>query len=115
MEFNGQLLDTVVCPPSLENVPDAYAVWIVGESMVPRFKPGETAWVHPNRPARRGNDVVIQLNPDHEGDPPEGYVKEYVTQTPSRLIVKQYNPEKEIEFERHDVKSIHVIIGTLWG
>nr|prf phage 16-3 repressor ORF C [Sinorhizobium meliloti] len=51
--FNGSVLDYVDCPPSLENVPNAYAVYIDGESMVPRFRPGETVWVHPTKPPPR--------------------------------------------------------------
>jgi len=107
--FNGELIDTVMCPPGLENVPDAYAVFVSGESMSPRFRPGETVWVHPGRPPRRGDDVVVQLHvPD--GDPPEGYIKEFVSWTPTRLVLRQFNPDREIEFEREQVKTVHVIV-----
>ncbi|QWY83251.1 repressor protein C [Rhizobium phage RHph_X2_25] len=116
--FNGSVLDYVDCPPSLENVPEAYAVYIDGESMVPRFRPGETVWVHPTRPARRGDDVVVQVHreSDDDGAPPRGFVKEFVGWTSNKLVLQQYNPDKKIEFTREQVVSVHPIIlaGKYW-
>lgn len=109
--FNGSIIDYVVCPPSLENVAGAYAVYIDGESMYPRFKPGETAWVHPGKPARRGDDVIVQIHPP-EGDdsPPWGYVKELKGWAGNRLILTQHNPAIDIEFDRQEVITIHPIV-----
>lgn len=116
--FNGSVLDYVDCPPSLENVPNAYAVYIDGESMAPRFRPGETAWVHPTKPARRGDDVVVQIHRDQEddGEPPRGFVKEFVGWTSSKLLLHQYNPDRQIEFTREQVVSVHPIVlsGKYW-
>lgn len=116
--FNGSVLDYVDCPPSLENVPNAYAVYIDGESMAPRFRPGETAWVHPTKPARRGDDVVVQIHRDRDDDgaPPRGFVKEFVGWTSSKLVLHQFNPDRKIEFTREQVVSVHPIIlsGKYW-
>lgn len=116
--FNGSVLDYVDCPPSLENVPNAYAVYIDGESMVPRFRPGETVWVHPTKPPRRGDDVVVQIHRDEEdqGEPPRGFVKEFIGWTANKLVLRQYNPDKKIEFTRQQVVSAHPIIlaGKYW-
>ncbi len=68
-----------------------------------RFKPGQLAWVNPNLSARIGDDVIVQLRPHDEHDTPEGFIKELVKRTPSKLIVKQYNPEMEISFEQAEV------------
>ncbi|MBD9542906.1 helix-turn-helix transcriptional regulator [Ensifer sp. ENS04] len=116
--FNGSVLDYVDCPPSLENVPNAYAVYIDGESMSPRFRPGETVWVHPTKPARRGDDVVVQIHRERDdtGDPPRGFVKEFVGWTSSKLLLHQFNPDKAVEFMREQVLSVHPIIlsGKYW-
>lgn len=108
--FNGSVLDWVVCPPSLEGVPGAYAVYIDGESMSPRYRPGETVWVHPHKPARRGDDVIVQIRPDDEGDPPNGFVKELVGWAGDRLVLRQHNPQGELSFRRGEVVSIHPIV-----
>lgn len=110
MKFNGERLDMVGCPPELRSVADAYAVYVAGESMVPSFKPGQIAWVHPHRTARPGQDVIVQLHPEQDGDAPEGFIKELVKMTPSTVVVRQYNPPKEITFHREEVKSIHVVV-----
>lgn len=107
--FNGQVLDYVACPPSLANVPNAYAVWIDGESMYPRYKSGELVYVHPGKPARRGDDVIVQIKPRDEHMPPRGFVKELVGFVGDKLVLKQYNPDIRIEFPRSDVISIHPI------
>nr|WP_280637011.1 S24 family peptidase [Rhizobium sp. 16-449-1b] len=112
-DFNGTVLDYVACPPSLANVADAYAVWIDGESMYPRFKSGELAYVHPRKPPRRGDDVVVQVRPRDHDMPPRGFVKELVGYAGDKLVLKQFNPDIRIEFPREDVVSIHVI--TLSG
>ncbi|WP_284777115.1 S24 family peptidase [Agrobacterium sp. lyk4-40-TYG-31] len=109
--FNGSIIDYVVCPPSLENVAGAYAVYIDGESMYPRFKPGETAWVHPGKPARRGDDVIVQIHPpEDDGSPPWGYVKELKGWAGNKLVLTQHNPQIDIEFDRPEVMTIHPIV-----
>ncbi len=110
MKFNGERLDLVGCPPELRHVHNAYAVCVSGESMVPSFKPGQIAWVNPNLTARAGDDVIVQLHPEHEGDAPEGFIKELVKRTPRKLVLKQYNPAMPVEFDLDDVLSTHVVV-----
>lgn len=108
--FNGQVLDYVACPPSLVNVQNAYSVYVDGESMYPRFKPGETVFVHPGKPPRRGDDVIVQIKPEVEDTAPHGFIKEFVGWTESKLILTQHNPVKRVEFHRDEVVSVHPII-----
>lgn len=108
--FNGEVIGWEIRPPQLEGVPDAYATYVDGESMYPRFKPGETVWLNPHKPAGRGDDVVVQLRPNDEHDAPHGFIKEYVRKTPTKLVVCQYNPAREVEYELADVVSIHPIV-----
>lgn len=108
--MNGKAIDYAERPPVLASVPDAYAVYVSGESMVPRYRPGETVFVHPGRPARRGDDVVVQVRASGDDGVPHGFIKEYVSQTGSKLILRQYNPEKQIEIPAEDVVSIHLIV-----
>src|SRR5690606_36977780 len=48
--FNGEMIATEPCPPGVENVQDAYAVYVDGDSMAPRYRAGETVYVHPTKP-----------------------------------------------------------------
>jgi phage repressor protein C with HTH and peptisase S24 domain len=108
--FNGQVQDWIACPPSLANVPNAYSVWVDGESMSPRYRPGETVFVHPGRPARKGDDVVVQIKPKEEYLSPHGFIKEFVGWTGTKLVLLQHNPQKRIEFDKDTVVSVHPIV-----
>lgn len=108
--FNGSVLDYVACPPSLVNVPNAYSVFVDGESMSPRYRSGETVYVHPTKPARRGDDVIVQIRANDESLPPHGFIKEMVGWQGNKLVLHQYNPEKRIEFYRDEVVSVHPIV-----
>lgn len=107
--FNGQKIADVLAPPAVAGVRDAYAVYVVGESMEPRYKAGETAFVHPYIPVRRGDFVVVQIQGD-DGDAPFGYIKEFVSMDERRLRLKQLNPAETLEFPRKAVISVHKIV-----
>ena len=47
-------------PDELIRVRDAYGILIVGESMVPAYKPGDVAWVNPHKPAERDTDDGVR-------------------------------------------------------
>lgn len=109
--FNGTIVDYVPCPPPLVGVANAYALYVDGESMAPRYRPGETVWAHPGKPPRRFDDVVVQIKPDSDdGSAPRGYIKEFVAVSGSQLVLRQHNPDQEIRFNRDDVISVHPIV-----
>jgi phage repressor protein C with HTH and peptisase S24 domain len=111
--FNGQKITDVIAPPSLGNVAGAYAVYVVGDSMEPRYFAGETIYVHPRLPIRKGDFVVVQVKADDDHEhAPLGYVKQFVSMDERRLKLTQYNPAKTLEFPRHSVISIHKIVFT---
>jgi phage repressor protein C with HTH and peptisase S24 domain len=112
--FNGEAVDWAPCPPLLDNVAEAYAVFVDGESMAPRYDPRDTLWVHPSKPPRPGDDVVVQIAVNEDG-PPHGYVKRFVGWSGSKLKLRQLNPDKEISFDRAKVVSVHSIVGVLRG
>jgi SOS-response transcriptional repressor LexA len=104
----AETVDLVSCPPQLTEVPDAYAVYVVGESMEPRYRAGEIVYVHPGRPCRRGDYVIVQVY----GPIPDsiyGYIKEFVSFNDA-LILKQLNPPEELRFERSSVIAVHRIV-----
>lgn len=109
-EFNGEIMGWESRPPMLEGVPDAYAIYVDGDSMFPRYKPGETVWMNPSKPPSRGDDVIVQLHPKEEHGPFRGFIKEFVKWSPNHLVVYQHNPAGELTYERDDVKTMHTIV-----
>ena len=112
--MNGAIIADVFCPPGLENVPDAYAVRVYGTSMEPRYKAGETVWLNPQLPVRAGDDVVVQLKPEFDGDEMASYIKEFRSRSSKILKLWQHNPEegepKELVFDNDDVFSVHKVV-----
>ena len=104
---NGEVAGYTMRPHVLDGVPDAYAVEFWDTSMEPALKHGHLGWVHPRKPVKPGDDVVVQLN---DG---QALVKTLVRRTDSHLVLRQYNPPKEFKVDRAKVKSIHLIVGTL--
>src|SRR6266849_1526253 len=109
--LSGNQVSEVPAPPSLSHVPDAYAVYVVGDSMEPRYFAGETVFVNPRLPISRGSFVVAQISKGQETEP-RVYVKRFVSQDAKRLRLEQYNPKKILEFPMSTVVAIHRIVNS---
>src|SRR5579884_581422 len=95
--LSGNQVSEVLAPPNLKGVPDAYAVYVVGDSMEPRYFAGEAVFVNPRLPVRRGHFVVAQIAVQ-EGEPPHAYIKRFVAREGRLLRLEQFNPKKILEF-----------------
>lgn len=111
--LNGQEVARVFCPPDLAGIEGAYAVQVYGTSMEPKFEAGETVWLHPYAPVRSGDYVVAQILGE-EGEPPESYIKQFISKSSKVLRLKQFNPEEgestDMEFDADKVFSVHKIV-----
>jgi len=110
-EMNGQVMDYVERPPSLAGAKNAYGIYVQGDSMAPRFETGWLLHVNPNRPVRRGDNVVIQVRNADEHTAPLAYVKVFECATPSKLVVSQFNPIRTLEWPIEAVVSVHRVVG----
>lgn len=108
--MNGEVVEYARRPPAVATVRDAFAVYIFGESMAPRYEHGDLVVVHPGRPARPGDDVVVELAPGPDDQAGAAFVKRLVKQDEREVVVRQYNPEKTIRFSRGTVKAVHRIL-----
>lgn len=109
-QFNGDTVDHVRRPPGLEGVPGAFAVYVMGFSMSPRYDEGDLVYVHPGRPPRPGDDVIVEMHSvDHH--PGYCYIKRLVRRTASKVICRQFNPARDdLEYDAAIVKKIHKIM-----
>ena len=110
ISIGASVLEEIEAPAAVAAVPDAYAVRVVGESMEPRYQAGETVYIHPRMPVRRGDYVLVQVTEDGNHEAVMGYIKRLVQIDDKRIIVEQLNPEKELSFPRSRVKSVHKIV-----
>jgi len=105
----AERIDTIQAPAPISSVKDAYAVLVAGESMEPRYIPGETVYVSPYLPVRRGDFVVAQVTGEKDHHV-QGYIKRFIAISDDALVLEQFNPRREIIFSRKRVKSVHRIV-----
>ena len=110
--WSGEVTDYVVRPPSLAATTNAYAVYVAGSSMEPRYYLGELVHVHPGKPVTIGAFVLVQIRPEHEGETPRASIKRLVKRTATSCRFEQFNPSKEIDVKAADVVSMHRIVGS---
>lgn len=102
-------IEHISAPPELASVRGAYGILVTGESMVPAFRPGDIAWVHPHRPPERDSDVVLYHVPPHTEA--EAIIKTMVSWTPDKWKLRQYQPAKDFSESRADWPVCHRIVG----
>lgn len=108
--FNGEQIDMAPRPPGIASRKGVYALYVENDSMYPRFEPGNRLYVDPHRKPRPGDDVIVELHSEIEGEAGPGFIKRLVKLTPTRVIVEQFNPPREIAFEARHVRTLHRVI-----
>lgn len=107
--ISERMVDWAPRPVGLAHADDAYALFVSGSSMEPRYRPGELIFVYPGRPAEPGDIVVIQTR-RYEGDRVIAYVKELVRRTDKAIVARQYNKPAEIEFTHDSITAVHRVM-----
>lgn len=109
----SEVFDYVARPASLANDKEAYALTIVGDSMWPRYKPGERVAVSPRAEIGIGDDVIVLLRAA-EGDQERVtmvLIKELVRRSGSFYELKQYNPDVVFRVPKEQVQALHKVKG----
>lgn len=110
LDETGLALDIIRRPPGMEGVSNAFALYTAGESMSPWREPGDLIFVHPGRPPAPGSYVVVVLHAKSRDEPRRAMVKRLVRRSPSKVIVEQFNPPKQLEFDAKEVEQIWRVI-----
>jgi len=109
--WNGDVIDMIERPSSLNGVPNAYAVYVVGASMEPRYHPGEVVHIHPGRPVDVGAYVLVQRR-GKAGEAPLAVIKRLVKRTGAKITLEQFNPAKVFDIKTADIVSMHRVVGS---
>jgi phage repressor protein C with HTH and peptisase S24 domain len=110
--WNGDVIDLIDRPAGLAGVPNAYAVYVVGASMEPRYHPGEVVHIHPGRPIDVGAYVLVQRKPKSAGDTPLAIIKRLAKRTGARITLEQFNPPRLFDIKAVDIVSMHRVVGS---
>lgn len=114
MIVHTEVMEYVRRPVILEGVPDSYGVLVVGESMIPAYRSGDMALVHPRRPLERGRDVIL-YDHDHRTGDAKSMIKHLVSFNDRSLKLEQYNPPKTFTEHRADWPICHQVVGMYKG
>ncbi len=93
-------------PANLTGVRGAYAIYMVGDSMEPRYEQGWLLHVNPFKPPTRGRDVVVYK----EGQ--AVLIKQFVRWDDDTLVLRQLNPPAELRIPRGEIRECHLIVGV---
>lgn len=108
-------IDYVKRPAMLENVKDAYGLYIVGDSMFPAYEQGDMALVHPHLPPARDKNVVLYHLPPFGQAEAEAMVKRLLRFDDRDWQLRQFNPpageDQDFTVTRADWKICHRIVG----
>lgn len=94
-------------PHELQGVKGGYAIFLVGESMVPEFEPGDTLFINPRMPALPNTSCVFYSNKNEE---PTATVKRYLRDGDDAWIVRQFNPARDFELDKSEWAVRHRIV-----
>jgi hypothetical protein len=114
MIVHTDVMEYVKRPVILEGVPDSYGILIVGDSMVPAYRPGDMALIHPRRPPERDTDVVL-YDQDHRTGEAKSMIKRLIGFNDRSWKLEQYNPAKTFSEHRADWPICHQVVGMYKG
>ena len=88
---------------------DAFACYVVGESMFPAYEQGNLLLVNPAVPPNAGDDcLLIQEVPDGSR---YALIKRLVRFNSTSWTVKQWNPDKTFSLPRKEWQRALLVIG----
>ncbi|PRD42346.1 XRE family transcriptional regulator [Phyllobacterium phragmitis] len=103
------IIDYVRRPPALVGARNVYAVFIEGTSMEPEHNPGDLRFIHPDRPARVGDSVIIQTSKGAMENV-EGTIGRLAKRTATTITLQKLNPPALIEFEIATIFAMHKVL-----
>lgn len=93
----------------LVGVRDAFSCYVVGESMVPAYEPGNLLLVNPAVPPGPGDDCLfVQEAPDGAR---LAMIRRLVRYNSNAWTVKQWNPDKTLTLGRREWQRALLVIG----
>jgi hypothetical protein len=100
-------------PQSLVGDRDAYAVIISGDSMWPRFSPGQIIAISPSCGVVVGDDVLVRLRPGRDPARNCALIARLIRRDDEQVELRRFKPDVEFSIPARDVERIEKIAGEL--
>ncbi len=108
-QLGDNVIDWARRPPAMNGARDLYALYVEGSSMEPEHRPGDLRFVHPGRPPRLGDSVIVQIR-YAEHDPIQAMIGHLVRRTGDKVVIGKLNPEATVELKRGHVLAVHKVL-----
>lgn len=90
---------------------DIYALFVEGTSMEPQYFPGDLIYIHPHKPPRYGDAIVIQAAVSEAEM--EATIGIYTKKTEKFVTIIKRNPaNSEVQINRDTIISMHRVLTT---
>ena len=109
IDLRAPPLEYVDRPPGLATVLDAYAFYVPNDVMSPMHSRGDLRFVHPRKPPRQGDSVLVIDRLDSET---QAWVCQFTAEENDWLVCKQINPPAEVRFKRDRLVACHRVLTT---
>lgn len=96
-------------PDVIRKPGDGYGIIVVGASMVPEFRPHDTALVHKKLPPVAGEAAVFYAD-DGNGTVLVS-IKTFLRETATHWHVEQHNPKRRFTLSRKEWQTCHRVVG----
>ena len=96
-------------PELIQKPGDGYGIIVVGESMVPEFRPHDTALVHKKLPPVQGEAAVFYS--DDGNGTVLASIKTFLRETGTHWHVAQHNPPRKFTLSRKEWQTCHRVVG----
>lgn len=96
-------------PELIKKPGDGYGILVVGDSMVPEFRPHDTALVHKKLPPVPGEAAVFYADDGH--GTVLATIKTFVRETSTHWHVEQHNPKRRFTLSRKEWQTCHRVVG----
>lgn len=110
--WSGETVDYVFRSPQLMDATQAYAVYVEGSGMEPRYYAGEVIYVHPAKPVTLGAFVLVQVKSEADEGMPRAAIRRLVRRTSGKVTLAQLCPPKDFDFKVSEVSAMHKIVGS---
>lgn len=115
-QMEASIIDYVRRAPGLFGSKNVYALYVEGDSMSPMHKAGDLLFVHPDRPARIGDSVVVQFKKG-ENQYSEAMLGILYKKSPKVVELQKLNPPAIVDIDAKTVEFVHRVLtmGELFG
>lgn len=104
LSASGQL-GRVMAHPLQATARRAFAVEVVDDTMSPRLEMSEIVYIYGGQMPRRGQDCLVEF---HDMT---AQILQFVERTDKRIVLRQFNPGKQVVFGAADNIKLHAIVG----